>query len=263
MFSEAYMHRFSGIARLYGEPALKTFSQSHLAIVGLGGVGSWVVESLVRSGVGRLTLMDFDDVCISNTNRQLQALDSNIGKMKTQLLRDRALQINPEICIELIEESYGQDTEDQLFSQKVDLVIDCIDDSYAKFDLALACRRRNLPLIMAGAAGGRRDPAQIKVSDLSKTREDVMLSILRKRLRKKARFPREGKMGITCVFSHEKPFYPQAGGCPAPERPESFLKPLDCSSGFGTSTSITGSFGFFLSSAALEQLLRGARRDLN
>ena len=252
--TQEYLFRFGGIRRLYGDKGLETFYHSHVAVIGLGGVGSWAVEALARSGIGEITLVDFDDVCISNTNRQIHALTANVGKMKSDCLIDRCLQINPELKIHSIDEPYCRRNEKLIFQSSYDCVIDATDDGPAKFDLLLACRDRNIPVIIAGVAGGRQDPGCVQVADLSETQEDQMLSCLRKRLRRRAGFPRKGSFHTPCVFSSEKPLYSLEGGTLSSEKPDDFRKPLDCTTGFGTSTMVTGSFGFMLASEALKAL---------
>ena len=249
-----YDYRFSGIRRLYGDKFYPTLKTSHIAVVGLGGVGSWCAEALTRSGIGSLTLVDFDDICVSNTNRQLHALRGNIGKLKTQAMSERLTNINPDLKIQFVEAAYSQKINDSFFSHYYDVIVDAIDDTAAKFDLILACKQQNIPLVVSGAAGGRQDPAQIQWADLSRTKEDKMLSLLRKRLRQKANFPRTGSMGIACVYSQEKPKFYQEGVGLMDQKPEGFKKPLDCASGFGTSTMVTGSFGFQLAHLALSKV---------
>ena len=248
--------RFGGIQRLYGDRGFQKIRNSHVCVIGLGGVGSWAVEALARSGLGEITLVDFDDVCISNTNRQLPAITDNVGRLKTQVLKTRVKDINPDIKVNVIDAAYGEDTESEIFSKKYDAVVDAIDRSFTKLHLCIACKKRNIPVVVAGSAGGRFDPALIEISDLSKTREDTMLAILRKDLRRQGGFPRKGSMGVPCVYSTEKITYYQEQGTVSQERPKDFRKPLDCASGLGTATHITGSFGFALSHLAIKELLK-------
>lgn len=246
--------RFGGISRIFGEKGLQKINSSRVLVVGLGGVGSWSVEALARSGVGTLVLCDFDDICVSNTNRQLHALDGEIGKQKTLALKDRVKKINPEIQVEVFDEPFGLENQHKIFEMKYDCVIDAIDHAHTKLFLAKACQNKQVPEVVVGSAGGRMDPTKIQCTDLSKASEDPLLSILRKDLRRQAGFPRKGKMGIDCVYSLEKPLYPV--GCDefTREKPESFKKPLDCSTGFGTLTHITGTFGFMAAHACLQSL---------
>jgi tRNA threonylcarbamoyladenosine dehydratase len=253
---ESYLYRFGGIARLYGKGALLSMSKARVMVVGLGGVGSWAVEALARSGVGQLTLVDFDDICVSNTNRQLHALTQNVGKMKAQVLADRVAGINPQCEVELIEMAFTTGQEDLFFQQDYDVVIDAIDSSKNKVALLLACHQRGVPLIIVGSAGGRQDPTLVRVADLSQTREDPMLALVRKSLRQKAGFPRQGSMGYKCIFSLEKPKYVHGESLePSTTKPDNFNKPLDCATGFGTCTPVTGTFGFWASHLAVQSII--------
>ncbi len=249
-------HRFGGIQRLYGGVGFAKIQKSHIAVIGLGGVGSWAVEALARTGVGRLTLVDFDDICLSNVNRQLHAMDGHIGQLKTKALAERVQKINPQIEVQVIDEAFSRETESLIFSDAYDGVVDALDHAYTKFDLVVACRERNIPVVLSGAAGGRLDPSQIKTGDLSKSAEDQMLAAVRKKLRQRAGFPRKGSMGVPCVYTTETPVYIGAEGCISETKPEDFNKPLDCSTGFGTVTHITGSFGFNLSYLVVREILK-------
>ena len=249
------LFRFGGIKRLYGDEAFIKIQKSHVLVVGLGGVGSWVVESLARSGVGHLSIVDFDDLCVSNTNRQIHALEGNIGKQKTKVLEERLKKINPYIKITVFDEPYSLDTESEIFKDSFDVVVDAIDHGLTKFQLVMACKERNTKVIVAGSAGGRVDPLQIKSSDISVTYQDKLLSILRKDLRRQGGFPRKGSMGIECVFSPERTSYADEEGCVTIDKPASFKKPLDCSTGLGTATHMTGGFGFVMSHLALQNII--------
>jgi tRNA A37 threonylcarbamoyladenosine dehydratase len=227
-----------------------------MAVIGLGGVGSWAVEALARSGLGALTLVDFDDICLSNTNRQLHAHSQSVGQLKSRELKKRLLLINPDIKVSIVDDAYSRETEALVFEKPFDLVVDAIDFGLTKYDLILACRERRIPLVLSGAAGGRSDFSKIRVGDLAQSEEDPMLASLRKKLRRDAGFPRKGKMGLSCVYSVEKPKFFNKQGEITLEKPEAFKRPLDCSTGFGTITHVTGSFGFALSHLAIETLLK-------
>lgn len=242
---EYYDFRFSGVKRLYGELLAEKIRHSHVLVVGLGGVGSWVVEALARTGVEKLSLVDFDDICVSNTNRQIHATDNNTGKMKTKALKERVYSINKNCQVNLIEEVFGKETEAKIFNEDYSVVVDCIDKSIEKEQLIVACRERKTPVVVIGSAGGRVDLSKIRVSDLSKTEMDPMLHIMRKSLRKNHGFPRlPKKMNIPTVYSIESPVYPTESGETTTQRPDKFAKPLDCQTGFGTATHITATFAF-------------------
>lgn len=252
-----YSTRFSALARLYGVEALAKLRASRIMVIGLGGVGSWTVEALARSGVGKLVLVDFDDVCISNVNRQLHALTSAVGQPKARVLAERCRAINPEIIVEERLQFFTARTADALLGEPVDLIIDTIDDVPNKCLLLARCRELNLPVVTCGGAGGRRDPSQVEVADLARTKEDSLLFKVRKLLRQEYGFPDRKRpiWGIPCVYSPEKPVFPHADGtiCGTPE-PGYDLR-LNCENGFGTATFVTGTMGFRVAALAVDQLL--------
>jgi len=253
--------RFRGIDRLYGTGTAARLASAHVCIVGIGGVGSWVVEALARSGVGKLTLIDADDVCVSNTNRQLHALDGEYGKPKVAVMAERARAINPAIETDAIAEFLTPANLEALLGRGYDLVIDCCDAFRVKVEMIAWCRRRKIPLIVSGSAGGRIDPTLIRVRDLSKTEHDAMLALIRRKLREEFNFPRGPKryFGVQAVYSLENVRYPQADGSVCGTRPsatgEAGLK-LDCGGGLGAATHVTAAFALAAVSRAIERLLR-------
>ncbi|MGE9271273.1 MAG: tRNA threonylcarbamoyladenosine dehydratase, partial [Verrucomicrobiales bacterium] len=158
--------RLSGIARLYGHKAFQNFQQASVTIVGVGGVGSWAAESLARSGIGTLTLVDPDDLCVTNTNRQIHALEGQYGRPKTSALAERLRLIQPDIEIHEIQAFYSEKSVDEVLEPPANAVIDAIDSIRAKCHLLATCYERHIPIISSGAAGGRRDPTRISVADL-------------------------------------------------------------------------------------------------
>ncbi|KLJ02047.1 tRNA threonylcarbamoyladenosine dehydratase [Luteimonas sp. FCS-9] len=255
--------RFSGIERLYGQGALARLLQRHVAVVGLGGVGSWVAEALARSGVGTLTLIDADDLCVSNTNRQLPALEGQYGRNKARVMAERCLAIHPRATVHALEDFVTPANLETLLGRGYDLVIDACDSFRSKVELIAWCRRRKLPVITVGAAGGRIDPTLVRVRDLSRTEHDAMLALIRKKLRTEFNFPKSPKryFGVPAIYSLENVRYPQADGTVCGIRPQ--LGPdaalnLDCGSGLGAATHITGAFAFAAAGKALELLLRPA-----
>lgn len=258
---DAWTERFGGVDRLYGRGALKTFSRAHVAVVGLGGVGSWVVEALARSGVGRFTLIDADDLCVSNTNRQLPALAGQYGRGKADAMAERCRAINPAISVETIPDFLTPGNLDDLLGRDYDLVLDACDSFRTKVEAIAWCRRRKLPLIVVGAAGGRRDPTLVRVRDLSRTEHDAMLALIRKKLRGEFNFPKNPQryFGVPAIYSLENVQYPQADGSVCGLRPklgaDAALK-LDCGAGLGAATHITGAFAFAAAGKALEMLLK-------
>lgn len=241
--------RFGGIARLYGEAGLRALGQAHVCVVGVGGVGSWTVEALARSGVGGVTLVDLDEVCVTNVNRQLPALDGGFGKFKVEELAKRVAAINPDCRVRARAEFFNDKTSGAILADGFDYVVDAIDNVSNKARLIADCRERGIPVITSGAAGGRRDGTRAAVADLSKSTNDPLLSKVRVQLRRDHGFPREGKrMGVPCVFSPEPPVYPKTDGTVCASRREagessSSLK-LNCERGFGATTFVTGAFGF-------------------
>lgn len=185
--------RFGGIARLYGDEALARFSRAHVCVVGVGGVGSWAVEALARSGIGRLTLIDLDNVAESNINRQLHALTDDFGKAKVTALRERIAQINPQCEVTEIEDFVTEDNLDELFRRPFDFVIDAIDQIRVKAAMAAYFVQHKQPFIISGGAGGQKNPALIQTADLSRVTHDPLLSNLRYTLRKRYGFSRDTK----------------------------------------------------------------------
>ena len=240
-----YTERFGGIGRLYGKPAMERLRRASVLVVGLGGVGSWAVEGLARSGVGALTLVDLDDICVTNVNRQLHALDGQIGRAKGVALAERVRAISPECRVVVVSRFFTETTADEILAPHYDGVVDAIDSSSNKALLIARCVRRGLPCVTAGGAGGRRDPTQIRSGDLGESGRDPLLKILKKRLRRDHGFPKgEGvRFGVRCVYSQERPVFPWADGlCRMEAEPGSDLR-LDCESGFGTGVFVTGAFG--------------------
>jgi len=255
-----YDFRFSGIARLWGQKGLNALRSAHVCIVGIGGVGSWVAEAIARSGVGEITLVDLDDICTSNVNRQLHALDGAIGQPKVDIMAKRIAAINPDCRVHARHAFYNERTSDELLGVDYDLVIDAIDALYKKCHLIVACKNKQLPLVVVGSAGGRTDPTLVQTADLSRSFHDPLLQKVRKRLRQKYGFPRNErkKFRIDCVFSPEEMIYPQPDGTVCSEKvPEANLK-LDCESGYGTASFITGTFGFVAAAVAVRRIVEHA-----
>jgi tRNA threonylcarbamoyladenosine dehydratase len=259
--NDVWTERFAGIDRLYGGGALQRFAHSRVTVVGLGGVGSWLVEALARSGVGHLSLIDADDLCVSNTNRQLPALAGQYGRGKAEAMAERCRAINPEISVEALASFLTPSNLDDLLGRGGDLVIDACDSFRTKVEAIAWCRRRKLPIITVGAAGGRLDPTLVRVRDLSRTEHDAMLALIRKKLRSEFNFPKNHQryFGVPAIYSLENVQYPQADGSVCGLRPklgaDAALK-LDCGAGLGAATHITGAFAFVAAGRALQMLLK-------
>lgn len=250
--------RFAGIDRLYGAGSVARFARAHVAVVGIGGVGSWAAEALARSGVGRLTLIDADDVCVSNTNRQLHALAGTLGRPKVAVMAERLAAINPALAVAAVERFVTPATLGEMLDHGFDLVLDACDAFRVKVEMAAWCRRRKLPLIVCGSAGGRTDPTQVRVRDLSRTEHDAMLGLVRRKLRQEFHFPSnpDRYFGIPAVYSLQNVQYPQANGGVCGIRPaDSDSMKLDCGGGLGAATHVTATFAFAAVGRALEILL--------
>ncbi|MCO7224546.1 tRNA cyclic N6-threonylcarbamoyladenosine(37) synthase TcdA [Pleionea sp. CnH1-48] len=256
--------RFGGIQRLYGVEAVNVFQKSHVCVVGIGGVGSWVAEALARSAIGEITLIDLDDVCVSNINRQIHALDSTVGKMKVSVMAERILQINPECKVHVVEDFITRDNLFEYLSTDMNCVVDAIDSIKPKAALIAHCKRQKIPVITIGGAGGQKDPTQIKVADLNRTSQDPLAAKVRSELRRFYNFSRNPKRrySVECVHSSEQQVYPKPDGSVCQQKSfEDGTTRLDCASGFGAATVVTATFGFVAVSRVLEKLIKKAASD--
>ncbi len=238
-----FSRRFSNCARLYGDAFFSKIQNAHVAVVGLGGVGSWAAEALVRSGIGALTLIDLDHLSPSNTNRQLHALDPFYGLPKIVVLKERFLNISPQMELHLVEDFLNADNCDSLLPHNLSGILDCTDDVSAKIALILKAKKSHIPLVVSGGAGGKTDPSLMVCADLSQSISDPLLANLRRRLRKFHAFPPAGKkMQVEVVFSKEvlkRPVVCSNGN-------------LNCS-GLGSSVVVTASFGFLMVAQLFKQ----------
>ena len=248
--------RFGGIARLSGAPALARFQAAHVCVVGVGGVGSWIVEALARSAIGELTLIDLDNVAESNINRQIMAMSDTIGQPKVEALAARIAQINPACKVNLVEDFIDPDNLDQLIGGRgYDYVVDAIDSVKSKAALIAYCRAHGLPMVIIGSAGGQTDPTQIAVRDLARTEQEPLLKMVRKRLRSQYGYPRgeKTKFHVDAVFSMERLSLPQAEDSCAIDA----VTGLNCA-GFGSSMAVTATFGMVAAAHALRHLAADA-----
>jgi len=257
-----FERRFGGISRLYGASALARFRAAHVCVVGVGGVGSWIVEALARSAIGEMTMIDLDNVAESNINRQIQALSDTLGKAKVTALAERIAQINPFCRVHQVEDFITPDNLDQMIGGgRYDYVVDAIDNVRAKTALIAYCRANGIKLITVGGAGGQTDPTRIEIRDLARTEQEPLLAKVRKRLRAEHGFPRGAKsrFGIEAVFSTEPLRFPEAGGaCTADAKAgdSAGVTGLNCA-GFGSAMVVTASFGM----AAAARVLRDLAAD--
>lgn len=247
---DSYDHRFGGIARLYGQQALSIFANAHICVIGIGGVGSWAVEALARSGIGNITLIDMDDICVTNVNRQLHALTDNIGDLKTEAMQVRIAQINPACKVKIIDDFLTLDNIEDYIQPCFDYVIDAMDNVKVKAALIAYCKRNKIKMISIGGAGGQTDPTQIQIMDLSRTIQDPLMAKVRSLLRKNYSFSQnpKRKFGVECVFSTQPLIFPKVeGDC-------QLSATMNCANGFGAATMVTATFGFFAVARVLEKL---------
>jgi len=256
-----FARRFGGIARLYGERALERFRAAHVCVIGVGGVGSWVVEALARSAVGHLTLIDLDNVAESNINRQIQALSSTVGMAKIEALKQRIAQINPFCQVTLVEDFIDVENIPAMIADKhFDYVVDAIDSVKPKAALIAWCSANKMPLVVVGGAGGQIDPTKVEIRDLARTEQEPLLKKVRKILRAQYGFSRgeKQKYHIDAVFSMEPLRYPEAGDACAVD-PNS-ITGLNCA-GFGSSMVVTATFGMVTAGQVLRRLAEAANAE--
>jgi len=246
--------RYGGIVRLYGAEGLARLRAARVAIAGIGGVGSWAVEALARSGVGHLRLVDLDHVAESNLNRQIHALESSLGKAKVVAMAERIGDIDPRTEVVCVDDFVSEENVATVFDAGLDYVVDAVDDVRAKAAMVAWCRQHGVAVITLGAAGGQVDPTRIEVDDLSRTTQDPLLAKLRSRLRRDYGFPRGmGKrFRVDAVYSTEPLQYPEAA-CETDLGPQG----LSCA-GFGSSMAVTASFGLAAASRVIGALAKGA-----
>ena len=254
--------RWDRFVRLVGEDGAKRLQASHVTIIGLGGVGGYVAESLIRSAVGRMTLVDFDDVCVTNVNRQIQAFPTTVGQSKTMLLAERVRAINPDAWIDPVQAFYGADTSEAILSPRPDFVVDAIDNVTAKVHLLHTCLQRKIPVVSVAGAGARWDPTQIRIADLSETKIDALARVVRKELSKRG-VDTTRHVGLPMVYSDEHAFSPLAPSwdedsgfrCICPHKEDS---PHACEKRriiYGTAGFVTSAFASAASSVVVRSLV--------
>jgi len=256
--------RFGGVRRLYGVSAYELYTQARICVVGIGGVGTWAAEALARSGIGHITLIDMDDVCITNTNRQIHALDGNVGRSKVDAMAERIKLINPHCQVNAIEDFVTPENVAELLGNQYDYVIDAIDSLKPKAAMVAWCRRNKVKIITIGGAGGQIDPTRVMIADLSRTERDPLAAKLRNFLRRHNNFPKNTKrrFEVECVFSTEQLRYHHKDGTISLERPDwGANAKLGCDSGFGSSTVVTATFGLVAAGRVLEKLAKVAEQN--
>lgn len=244
-----FHRRFGGIARLYGDEGLTRLREADVCVVGVGGVGSWAVEALARSAVGRLTLIDLDHVAESNINRQLPALESELGRAKIEVLAERVRLINPACRVDCVDDFVTIANAAERVAERHAWVIDCIDDSRVKAALIALCRRRRQPIVTVGAAGGQSQPWRVRVGDLRRTEQDPLLARTRRLLRQAYGFPTNPsrRFGVPCVWSDEPQRQP-GGQCAS-----TTVGSLNCA-GYGAVMPVTAAFGLAAAAHVINQL---------
>lgn len=239
--------RFGGLRRLYGDAGYARLRAARVAVVGLGGVGSWAVEALARSGVAELTLIDLDHIAESNVNRQVQAISATLGQSKAQALAARVADIHPGCAVHVVEEFAAADNWPALLPQAIDALIDACDQVRAKQVLAAWTLQARLAFVCVGAAGGKQLAHAVEIDDLASATHDPLLAALRQRLRQQEGGARKGPMRLRCVFSRESVRLPE-GECAIDGN-------LNCH-GYGSTVTVTASFGFAAAGEVIQQLLQ-------
>lgn len=248
--------RFDRMGRLIGDASMEKLFRAHVCVIGLGGVGSWAAESLARSGVGRLTVVDFDEICITNANRQLHALQGLVGQKKAKIMAERLRKINPQAQIQEQVLFYNEENCDVILGAKPDYVLDCIDNLTAKAHLIASCKKQNIPVISSSGAAAKLDPLKVRLADMSETHTDPMAAQLRKILRTRHEFPRTGSFGVPCVFSEEEPRQPmdlhydngEGFKCVCPQGQNDLHSCDRRNMIYGNASFVTGNFGLVMAS---------------
>ncbi|MET0339773.1 MAG: tRNA threonylcarbamoyladenosine dehydratase [Polyangiales bacterium] len=257
--------RFDRATRLFTEPGLARLTGARVVIFGVGGVGSFAAESLARSGVGELVLVDFDEVCITNVNRQLHAMKGTVGRQKADVMAERLRLVNPAAEITAVPRFYSAETSEELLRQPADFVVDAIDNVTAKVHLIATCVARGIPLVSSMGAAARLDPTRVRTADLSDTHSDPLARNVRKMLRQRHDLDAsEGKpVGVTAVFSDEQPIDPSGVGydrgqghrCVCPSG-DNGLHSCDKRSRIeGSASFVTGTFGLTCASVVVRALI--------
>ncbi|MBX2994798.1 MAG: tRNA threonylcarbamoyladenosine dehydratase [Bdellovibrionaceae bacterium] len=258
------MHRrFDRMGRLVGDQNMEKLFRTHVMVIGLGGVGSWAAESLARSGVGHLTVIDFDEICITNANRQLHALQGLVGRKKATIMAERLRKINPQSRVDEMVMFYNEENSAEILARKPDYVLDCIDNLTAKAHLLATCRRLGLKVVSATGAAARLDPSAVQVKDMSETHTDPLAQQLRKILRQKHDFPAKESFGIPTVFSAEEPMLPvelhydngEGFKCVCPQGQNNLHSCDKRNLIYGTASFVTGAFGLAMASWVVRDLL--------
>ena len=263
------VERFAALTRVYGHQAAAILPQLCICVVGIGGVGSWAAEALARSAVGKIVLIDADDIAEGNTNRQIHAGSSTFQLSKVEAMKTRILDINPHCEVVAIDDMLVENNLEKYIVNSYDYVIDAIDSIRFKAALINYARRNKIRIITTGGAGGRIDPCAVSTCDLSRTWNDALAAKVRSRLRAQYGYSKNPKrrFGVECVFSSEQPVYPDSTGEVSRAKPGVAGATLDCDSGYGSAVSVTATFGMIAAARAINKALadslgkKSLRRD--
>lgn len=256
--------RFGGLARLFGPNAYAALHQAHVAVVGIGGVGSWAAEALARHGIGALTLIDLDHIAESNINRQVHALSDTLGQAKVEAMAARIHGINPECHVHLVDDFLTPENVSAVLPETLDVVIDCTDQMNAKVAMVLHARARKQYLIVCGGAGGKTNLLSMRVGDLSEATHDALLARLRNTLRKQHGYPRASteagkprkrvpKMGVRVLWLDQPTILPEAWQ-EVQTPTDVSLQGLSCA-GYGSSVTVTASMGLAAAAEAVNKII--------
>ncbi len=249
--------KFGGTQRLYSQTGIDNLNRSCVTIVGIGGVGSWVAEALARTAIGKIILIDLDDLCITNTNRQIHATDDNVGRLKVEVMAERIKLINPSCQVLPVVDFINKDNLAEHIDNSTDYVVDAIDNARTKAAMIAYCKRQKIKILSIGGAGGQKDPLKITLGDLSRSWQDPLSAKVRSELRSNYRFSKNPKrrFGVECVYSTEQLIYPKAdGGVSLEKQSREGSARLDCAQGLGAAVTVTATFGMIAAARIINKL---------
>ena len=252
------LDQFAGTQRLYSTEGYKALQNSTVTIIGIGGVGSWVAEALARTSIGALVLVDLDDICVSNTNRQIHAHSQSVGRLKVDEMAARIRLINDQCQISTVTDFVNKENVAAILEQKTDFVVDAIDNARVKAQLIYHCKRNKIKIITTGGAGGQRDPLKVTVGDLSRSWQDPLSAKVRNELRRNHNFSKNPsrRFGIECVYSTEQLLYPNEDGSVGYQKQtKDGAGRLDCAQGLGAGVVVTATFGMIAAARVINWIV--------
>ena len=250
---------FGGTARLYSNKGIEKLKKAKVTIIGIGGVGSWAAEALARTAIGTIKLIDLDDICTTNINRQIHSTQATVGKLKVDVMAERILSINPDCKLNKITDFVNKDNVNQYITSEDQYVIDAIDNAKVKAAIINHCKRNKIRVVTIGGAGAQIDPLKIEVSDLSRTWQDPLSAKVRSELRRNYNFTKNPKrrFGVECVYSTEQLLYPDGEGSTSYQKnSNSGTSRLDCSQGLGAAVVVTSTFGMIAASRVINRIIK-------